>query len=88
MIDWPLGKVTYHVIRVEWQVRENLHIHIILIVCLPLSIDQPDQKKNIILNERESIFLIVNNNVDTHVDLRKRNILNPQKGNCENISSL
>ena len=88
MIDWPLGKVTYHVIRVEWQVRENLHIHIILTVCLPLSIDQLDQKKNIILNERESIFLIVRNNVDTHVDPRKRNILNPRKGNFENISSL
>ena len=54
----------------------------------PLLNHLPDTLINYILNERESILLIVKNYDDTHFDPRKQNILHPHKENLDDITSI
>ena len=161
IINGPLGKVKYHAIGVEFQVRGSPHIHSFLwiidapiltkdniyeymtfidsivkayvpnqsedpelfnlvttyqldshskscrkyknekcryhfgkfftnqtIIALPLPEDLPENQRNAILNERERILSIVKQYIDSNLDPKKRNILNPCKENFEEVPSI
>ena len=58
------------------------------IIALPLQEDLPEDLKNSILNERERILKTVKQYIDSNLDPRSKNILNPFKENFEDISSI
>ena len=58
------------------------------IIALPLQEDLPEDLKNSILNERERILKTVKQYIDSNLDPRRKNILNPFKENFEEVSSI
>ena len=58
------------------------------IIALPLPEDLPENQRNAILNERERILSIVKQYIDSNLDPKKRNILNPSKENFEEVPSI
>ena len=58
------------------------------IIALPLQEDLPEDLKNSILNERERILKTVKQYIDSNLDPRSKNILNPSKENFEDVSSI
>ena len=58
------------------------------IISFPLPNHLPDTVKNNILNERERIFSVVKNYIDTHLGPRKRNILHQHQECFEDIPSI
>ena len=58
------------------------------IIALPLLEDLPEDLKNSILNERERILKTVKQYIDSNLDPRRKNILNPFKENFEEVSSI
>ena len=58
------------------------------IIALPLLEDLPEDLKNSILNERERILKTVKQHIDSNLDPRRKNILNPFKENFEEVPSI
>ena len=58
------------------------------IIALPLQEDLPEDLKNSILNERKRILKTVKQYIDSNLDPRRKNILNPFKENFEEVSSI
>lgn len=51
-------------------------------------IDLPEQEKKHVFSKRERILSNVKHYIDNILDPRKRNILNSQEGNFEQVSSI
>ena len=58
------------------------------IIALPLQDDLPEDVRNSILNERERILTKVKQYIDSNLDPRRKNILNPFKENFEEVPSI
>ena len=55
---------------------------------MPLQKDLPEDLKNSILNERKRILKTVKQYIDSKLDPRRQNILNPFKENFEEVPSI